>query len=187
MSAGPLFPLSALHPSFVCPRLDIDAFTGTVSTFTIPEVITTIVTILDPTSTLYATCSSTPISTIPSSLTAPQTQSTTSQPSPSPTPTTIAITSTPSPTVVTAEQTTVLDNGSVTVITYTTTSTPPPTVVVVVTSSASQSQASKSSSSNIGPIIGGAAGGFVFVVGVVVALWFILCVRLTHPPTKSLT
>jgi len=141
---------------------------GSVSTVTIPLIVTSIVTIVDPTSTLYASCSSTPITTIPDSL------SSTPQPSQSPSfaPTTIVITTTPSPTVITTARPSTLANGAVTVITITTTSTPTPDVIVFSTSvAATPSQASKSS--NIVPIVGGAVGGFFFLIGAVFAIWFI--------------
>lgn len=166
--------------------VDIDACTGSVSTVTIPLIVTSIVTIVDPTSTLFASCpsTSTPISTIPSSLS----QSTTPQPSQSPSfaPTTIVITTTPSPTVITTTQASTLGNGAITVITITTTSTPSPDVIVYSTSvPAAPSQSSKSS--NIVPIAAGAVGGFIILIGAVAALWFILCVRVFGSQAKLLT
>jgi hypothetical protein len=140
----------------------------------LPLIITSIVTIVNPTSTLYASCSSTPISTISDSRSTPA--------QPSQTPTTVVITITPGPTVVTVPQTATLGNGVVTVYTITSTSTPPPTVVTSV--AASQSQKSKS---NIGPIAGGAAGGFIILLGIVALTWYFLCVRVTCSRIKSLT
>ena len=54
-------------------------------------------------------------------------------------------------------------------------------MVIVLSTSvpAAQSQASKSSSSNIVPIVAGGVGGFFLLIGVVFAIWFILCVRVT--------
>ncbi|KAI0005913.1 hypothetical protein BJV74DRAFT_4577 [Russula compacta] len=147
---------------------------GGVSSVTVPVIITSIVTVVNPTSTLYASCSATPTSA------GSQSTSTSTSQSPSApqyTPTTVVITSTPPPTVVTQEQSTTLDNGAVTVVTIISTSTPPTSVVLIptsVTASASQSQASKSSSSAVAPIAAGAAGGFVFLICVVAMIWFIL-------------
>jgi hypothetical protein len=41
-----------------------------------------------------------------------------------------------------------------------------------------------SKSSNIGPIAGGAAGGFLLLLGVVAMTWFILYVRVPFPDYK---
>ena len=156
-------------------KTGIDASTGSVSTVTLPLVITSSIFIVDPTATLYSSCSSTPITTIPSS-----------QPQPSPTPTIVVVTTTPAPTVVTAVQTSSLRNGGVSLYTITTTSTLPPTIVFQSTlAGASQSQTSKSSS-NIGPIAGGAAGGFIFLLVVVAMTWYSLCVRVACSWAKSL-
>ena len=144
---------------------DIDPSAGSVSTVTLPVVITSLITLVSPTSTLYASCppSSIPISTITSS----------SSPQPSPTWTTVTITTTPLPFPVTTLQTSTLDNGQTTVFTITSTSTPP---VSTLTSTPAVPGPTSQSSSNIGPIAGGAAGGFIFLIGVVALCWFILCV-----------
>jgi hypothetical protein len=154
----------------------IDTFTGSVSTVTLPLIVTSLFTLVTPSSTLYASClsSSTPTSTT--------TQST--SPQPSPTVTTITITTTPLPVAVTTLQTSTLDNGETTVFTITSTSTPP--VSTITSTPALPSQTSKSSS-NIAPIIGGAAGGFIFLIGVVALTWFIWCVCVTRSWKKSLT
>jgi hypothetical protein len=61
-------------------------------------------------------------------------------------------------------------------------------VIAVQTSLAPSQQTSspKSSSSNIAIIAGGAVGGFLFLVGVVAAIWFILCVLVTHFRTDKI-
>ncbi|KAF8503681.1 hypothetical protein F5888DRAFT_1021159 [Russula emetica] len=144
--------------STVAPQTQPD---GSVSTVTLPLIITSLITLVHPTSTLYASCSSSsPITTTTPSL----------SPQPSPTATTITITTTPLPFAVTALQTSTLDNGVPTVFTITSTSTPP--VSTITSTPALPSQTSKSSS-NIAPIVGGAAGGFVFLIGIVALTWFI--------------
>ncbi|KAI9508457.1 hypothetical protein F5148DRAFT_1355272 [Russula earlei] len=140
---------------------------GSVSSVTVPVIITNIITIVNPTSTLFASCSSstTPISSITSSSSSPRQIA----------PSTYVITTIPAPTVVTSQQTTTI-NGAVTVITITSTSIPPATVVYLTTivSSVSQTPTSRSSSSSIGPIAGGAGGGFLAVVVVVITIWYML-------------
>ena len=177
---GPLISHFALGPSVLSEILDIDACTGSVSTVTIPLIVTSIVTIVDPTSTLYASCPSTPITTIPASSTTPQPSQ-----SPSFAPTTIVITTTPSPTVITTTQRSTFPNGAITVLTITTTSTPTPDVIVFSTSVAAEPSQAKSS--NIVPIVGGAVGGFFLLIGAVFAIWFILCVRVSGSQAMPLT
>ncbi|KAN0123976.1 hypothetical protein V8E52_002466 [Russula decolorans] len=139
----------------------IDTSTGSVSTVTLPLIVTSLITLVNPTSTLYPSClsSSIPTSTIISSY-----------PQPSPTVTTITITTTPLPFPVTALQTSTLNDGETTVFTITSTSTPP---VSTITSTPALSSQTSKSSSNIGPIAGGAAGGFIFLIGAVALTWFI--------------
>jgi len=131
---------------------------GSVSSVTQPLIITSLITLFNPTSTLYVTCPTTPLLT-----------TTTQSPSPSPTVTTITITTTPLPFPVTTLQTLTLGNGATAVLTITTTSTPP---VSTITSTALPGPTSKSSS-NIAPIAGGVAGGFIFLVAVVALTWLI--------------
>lgn len=152
----------------------IDTFTGSVSSVTLPLIVTSLITLVNPTSTLYASCVSTsiPPSTIFSS------------PQPSPSATTVTITTTPLPFPVTALQTSTLNDGVTTVFTITSTSTPP---VSTITSTPALSSQTSKSSSNIGPIAGGAAGGFIFLIGVVALTWFIWCVCVTRSWRKSLT
>ena len=154
----------------------IDTSTGSVSTVTLPLIITSLITLVNPTSTLYASCvnSPNPTSTIFQS----------SIPQPSPTVTTVTITTTPLPFPVTALQTSTLNNGATTVYTITSTSTPP--VSTITSTPALPSQSSKSSS-NIAPIIGGAAGGFIFLITVVALTWFVWCACVTRSWKKSLT
>jgi hypothetical protein len=166
VSALGLFPSLCLHSRIAFSKTcGIDTSTGSVSTVTLPLIITSLITLVNPTSTLYASClsSSNPTSTI--------TQS--SSPQPSPTATTITITTTPLPFAVTALQTSTLDNGETTVFTITSTSTPP---VSTITSTPPLSSQTSKSSSNIGPIAGGAAGGFIFLIVVVALTWLIWCV-----------
>ncbi|KAI0306685.1 hypothetical protein B0F90DRAFT_797183 [Multifurca ochricompacta] len=183
--------------SAVCVSLSV--FTGTtvipggVSTVSIPLIITSIITEVDPTSTLFASCLPNPSNTSPPS------QPTSSPPLvhssshsfslPSFSPTTFLVTTTPSPTVVTEQESSTLGNGVITVVTVTSTSTPPPSVVLVSTSvvAASQSLASPSqasrSSSVLAPIVGGAVGGFFFLISVVAVVWIIL--RKCYRPKES--
>ena len=111
-------------------------FTGSVSTVTLPLIITTIITSVNQASTLYASCSSssnlmvtTPISAI--------SQSTTTAPQSSSTPATS-------------------------------------TRTIV-----------QSQTFNFAPIVGGALGGFFFLIGVVAITWFIRCILCACPWTKS--
>ncbi|KAH9048565.1 hypothetical protein EDB84DRAFT_201810 [Lactarius hengduanensis] len=154
----------------------ITVIPGGVSTISGPLIITSIITEVNPISTIFASCS--PVSSIPSSISPSSSSQTPSQTSsvPSFTPTTFLVTTTPSPIVVTEEASSTLGNGVVTVITVISTSTPPPSVVALSTSivaTPSQSQGSKSSIA-IAPIVGGAVGGFSFLVIVVVAVWLLL-------------
>ena len=98
--------------------------------------------------------------------------------------TTITITTTPLPFPVTTLQTSTLDNGQTTVFTITSTSTPP---VSTLTSTPALPSPTSKSSSNIGPIAGGAAGGFIFLIGAVTLTWFIWCVCVTCSWEKSHT
>ncbi|KAH9059987.1 hypothetical protein EDB87DRAFT_650994 [Lactarius vividus] len=154
----------------------ITVIPGGVSTISGPLIITSIITEVNPISTIFASCS--PSSPIPSSISPSSSSQTPSQTSSvsSFTPTTFLVTTTPSLTVVTKEASSTLDNGAVTVITVISTSTPPPSVVALSTSivaTPSQSQGSKSSIA-LAPIVGGAVGGFSFLIIVVVAVWFLL-------------
>ena len=162
-----LFPVfAAAFPCCLSKTSGIDTSIGSVSSVTLPLIITSLITLVNPTSTLFASC--------PSS-SAPITTTTTQSPSaqPSPTVTTITITTTPIPFPVTTIQTSTLANGVITVFTTTSTSTPP--VSTIISTPALPSQTSKSSS-NIAPIAGGAAGGFIFLIGIVALTWFIWCV-----------
>jgi hypothetical protein len=128
----------------------------------------TVEAIVAPTSTLYSSScssSSTPISSI-------------SNGSPQPSPTIVVVTITPQPTVITQVESSTLGNGVVTVFTSSSTFTPSPTAVFQTTTIA---PTSNKSSSNIGPIAGGAAGGFLLLLGVVFLTWFISYVRVPFP------
>ena len=154
----------------------IDGCIGGVTTISGPLIITSLITAVNPISTLFASCA--PISSIPSSISPSSSQRSSVS---SFTPTTFLVTTTPLPTVITQKASSTLDNGVVTVITVISTSTPPPSVVALSTSIAptpSQSQGSKSSIA-IAPIVGGAVGGFSFLIVVVVLIWFLLCVFVT--------
>lgn len=82
--------------------------------------------------------------------------------------------------MITQVESSTLGNGAVTVFTTSSTFTPSPTVVFETTTIATIS----SKSSNIGPIAGGAAGGFLLLLGVVAMTWFILYVRVPFPDYK---
>ncbi|KAH9180432.1 hypothetical protein EDB89DRAFT_1919100 [Lactarius sanguifluus] len=157
-------------------RTETTVIPGGVSTISGPLIITSIITEVNPISTIFASCSPSP--SIPSSISPSSSSQIPSQTSSvsSFTPTTFLVTTTPSPIVVTEESSSTLNNGAVTVITVLSTSTPPPSVVALSTSivaTPSQSQGSKSSIA-LAPIVGGAVGGFSFLVIVVVAVWFLL-------------
>jgi hypothetical protein len=173
---GLLFSQSlSLHSRVVFSKTcGIDTSTGSVSTVTIPYIITDQYTLVGPVSTLYASC--------PSSVSTVTIQSSFLQSSP--TVTTITITTTPLPFAVTTLQTSTLSDGQTTVFTTTSTSTPP---VSTITSTPASSDQTSKSSSNIGPIAGGAAGGFIFLISVVALTWFIWCVCVTRSWKKSLT
>lgn len=142
--------------STVTPQTQPD---GSVATVTLPVIVTSLITLVNPTSTQFASCSNSPAPT-----------STIISPQPSPTPTTITITTTPLPFPVTALQTSTLQNGYTTVYTITSTSTPP---VSTITSTPALPSPTSKSSSSIGPIAGGAAGGFVLLISVVALTWLI--------------
>ncbi|KAI0256575.1 hypothetical protein BJV78DRAFT_290531 [Lactifluus subvellereus] len=148
---------------------------GGFTTVSVPVIVTNIITEVNPTVTLFASCS---FSSIPSNTRTPGQSPSQSMTTPSSTPTTLSVTTTPSPVVVTQQQSSTLYNGAVTVVTVISTSSPPPSVVLVPTavaaSQASSSTSASTSSSDAAPIAGGAVGGFFILVGVVAAVWFIL-------------
>ncbi|KAJ7143072.1 hypothetical protein C8R43DRAFT_1130871 [Mycena crocata] len=86
---------------------------------------------------------------------------------------------TPDPLTFTSTSQTTLSNGQVSVIVQTLTSTQQPSVVYVATDvpgpgQEAQNNTDSSSSSHIGPIVGGVVGGFFLLLGVALAIWFVL-------------
>jgi hypothetical protein len=140
----------------------VNTFTGSVSTVTLPLIITSVITLVNQTSTLYASCSSlsnlivtAAISTI--------SQSTMTPPQSSSTPATDTRTTVHTPEI----------SGIVSSINST------PTVIPTFTS--------QSQTSDIAPILGGTLGGFFSLIGVVAITWFIRCIYATRSRTKSHT
>ncbi|KAG0701758.1 hypothetical protein DFH29DRAFT_543634 [Suillus ampliporus] len=152
----------------------VNTIGGGGSTTQVPVVVTVSVTETQPTKTLYATCSDG--STQSQSQTTPSTTSeTTSSSTPSPVTTSVLVVSTPSPTIITQEFSTTLSNGVVVPTVITTTSTPPPSSVYSpsVISSPTVTGTQSGSGTDVAPIVGGVVGGFVGLIAIVSALWYL--------------
>ncbi|KAF7311199.1 hypothetical protein MKEN_01021400 [Mycena kentingensis (nom. inval.)] len=86
-------------------------------------------------------------------------------------------TTTPPPTVITSQSPSTLPNGQVTIVSTVITSTLPGSAVFVPTSIVdphAQDNTDGSSSPKIGPIVGGVVAGFFGLLGLALAVWFIL-------------
>ena len=140
----------------------VDSFTGSVSTVSVPVIATRIITLPGQTSTIFR-CPSSPSPPVPGVVT-----TTTTPPLPSPTPA-VNTRTTAQPPQITGRQIGAITDG----MAFTINSTP-----TAIPASVSQSQ-----TSNIAPIMGGALGGFVFLIGVFAIAWFIRCVYVTRPWT----
>lgn len=163
------------HPSLPNGVLMVAFFPGGVVTTQVPVIVTVPVTQTQPTNTLFASCSD---GSTPSQTTSHSTASQTSSSStPSPVTTSVLVETTPAPSIITQSSSTTLSNGDVVATVFTTTSTLPassvyvPSVIVnpTVTSTASAS----GSGTNVAPIVGGVLGGFVGLIAIVGALWYL--------------
>lgn len=156
----------------------VNTIAGGAVTTQVPIIVTVPVTQTQPTNTLFASCSD---GSTPSQTTSHSTASQTSFSStPSPVTTSVLVETTPAPSIITQSSSTTLSNGDVVATVFTTTSTLPassvyvPSVIVnpTVTSTASAS----GSGTDVAPIVGGVLGGFVGLIAIVGALWY-LCRR----------
>ena len=141
----------------------VDSFTGSVSTVSVPVIATRIITLPGQTSTIFR-CPSSPSPPVPGVVT-----TTTTPPLPSPTPA-VNTRTTAQPPQITGRQIGAITDG----MAFTINSTP-----TVIPTSVSQSQ-----TSTITSIVGGAVGGFFFLMGVFVITWFIRCVYVTRSWTQ---
>ncbi|KAG2146224.1 hypothetical protein DEU56DRAFT_909904 [Suillus clintonianus] len=144
----------------------------------VPVIVTVPVTVTQPTNTLFATCSNGSTQSQPTSLSSTS-QTTSSSPTPSSETTSVLVVTTPSPSIITQSSSTTLSNGDVVATVITTTSTLPPSSVYVpsvISNPTATSSNQSSSGTNVAPIIGGVVGGFVGLIVIVSALWY-LCRR----------
>ena len=145
----------------------VDPFTGSVSTASLPLIETSVITLVNQPSTLYASCSnsSSLTTTLPPQSSAPATDTSTTTHTRN---ITGLITNFPPPLSPAGPPR------------PTTTSTPTPTGILP--TSVSQSQ-----TSNFAPIVGGAVGSFCFLIGVVAIIWLGRCVYVARSWTTSHT
>ncbi|KAG2150739.1 uncharacterized protein EDB93DRAFT_1141923 [Suillus bovinus] len=156
----------------------VNTIGGGIVTTQVPVIVTVPVTQTQPTNTLFASCSD---GSTPSQTTSHATTSQTSSSStPSPVTTSVLVETTPAPTIITQSSSTTLTNGDVVATLITTTSTLPASSVyvpsVIANPTVTSTENASGSGTDVAPIVGGVLGGFVGLIAIVGALWY-LCRR----------
>jgi hypothetical protein len=126
---------------------------GGVSTIQVPYTVTIAITQSQPTKTLFAPCQQRPPAIT----------------------TSIWSVVTPPPVIVTEQTSSTAADGSVFVNTVVVTSTVAPTSVLTAPTPVQQN-AGGTTGKQVGPIVGGAVGGFIGLIGIVWLIWFMLYV-----------
>ncbi|KAG1858064.1 hypothetical protein DFJ58DRAFT_744972 [Suillus subalutaceus] len=155
----------------------VNTIGGGAATTQVPIIVTVPVTQTQPTNTLFASCSD---GSTPSQTTSSTTSQTSSSSSTPPVTTSVLVVTTPAPSIITQSSSTTLSNGDVVATVVTTTSTLPASSVyvpsVISSPTATSTKSASGSGTDVAPIVGGVIGGFVGLVVIVSALWY-LCRR----------